>query len=87
MERGLRFTRTPTPKQALNADILVEVGPVDPFAPPDQPPVASLSGRPVHEPRVPRKRHGQGPTIHQIDDQCILGDTDVLSQGGTQINW
>jgi hypothetical protein len=45
LERMLSFTGGTTEQKSLNAHVLIEVGPVDPFTTADEPPVTTLGRR------------------------------------------
>ncbi len=48
------------------------------FAVADEAPLRSFRARAVCKPGIPRQRHAHGATIDQIDDECIVGDDDLL---------
>ena len=55
LQRRLTFTGRTAQDNASHAQVLIEIGPVYAFAACNQPPVVSLSGTPVEEPRVPHR--------------------------------
>ena len=65
----------------LDADILVQVGPADPFAGADELPVVALFWRAVREPRVPVERYCDVAAIGQLGRECVLGHGDALRPG------
>jgi hypothetical protein len=84
-ERGLALTRRSASEKAGDADIFVEVGPVNAFAPADQSPMFTFRRCPVREARVPWQRHAHGAAVDEIDDQGVLGDGHPLGQRGADL--
>ena len=69
-----------TGKKAGNADVFVQVGPVDTFAAPDQAPVRALRSCPICKTWVPGQRHADGSAIDKVDNQSFLCDDHLLSK-------
>lgn len=64
-------------KEAADAEVLVDIRPVDSLAIADESPVLSLSRISVKEAREPRQRHGHATAIGQFDRQLIVIDRDA----------
>ena len=77
-KRLLRLRRSATREQALNADIFVQFGPMNPFATPDQTPIEPLGGRAVCQPWEPRERRRDRPAIRQVHAQRIIAHSHAL---------
>src|SRR5687768_3418194 len=73
LQGGLALAGGAAGENALDADVLVQVGPVDAGAPADQPPVGALGRGPVSEARVPRQRRRDRPTITQLELHRLVG--------------
>ena len=58
----------------LDADILVEIRPVDSFPAADQPPIPTLAWRRMNEPGIPRQRYRNRPSVGEIDGECVVAD-------------
>ncbi len=69
----LALSTLPTRNDASDADVLVEVGPVDAFPIGDQLPVASLGWRPVRQTWIPPERYGDPSPINEVDAQPLAG--------------
>lgn len=72
-KRCLAFTRRLALKKIPDADVFVEVRPVEPAPLTDQSPMPPFLGRAVKQPRIPRKRHGDRSTVRQFDAQRVVG--------------
>jgi hypothetical protein len=59
-------------EKTVNADVLIEIGPVNSLPATDQTPVPSFVEGPVGEPRVPGNGNRQGSAVDQIHDQCVV---------------
>ena len=68
-EGGLRLTRTPTGEESFDADVLIEIGPVNALAVADESPTRALSIGAVRKPWVPCERYTDGPAVDQVDNQ------------------
>ena len=76
-ERSLALARWTPGQQTLDTQILVQVGPVDACTSADQPQVASLLPRCVHQPGIPGQRHGDGAPIAEVSRESVLGNRDA----------
>ena len=70
---SLRFPRTPACQKTFDADVFVEVRPVDSLAFTDQTPVSSFGLATMRQSRVPRERDGDRTPIEQVHYQGIVG--------------
>jgi len=75
------FAGTMSRQQAGHADVLVEIGPMDPLTPADQSPVGALGRCPMGQARIPRQRHRHGTAVRKVDHECVLGDLRALRKG------
>ncbi len=66
-QRVLRFTRTPSCKKAFDADVLVQIGPVNTFTFADKAPMSAFGLAATREARVPCERNGDRATIDKFD--------------------
>src|SRR5262249_21760336 len=71
-QRALAFRGTLPQEQVDDADILVQVRPVDADAPADQPPVAALLGRRACQARKPTQRSNDRPPVSKVDGNLFL---------------
>jgi hypothetical protein len=55
-------------KKAGNADVFVQIKPVDTFAAPDQAPVRTLPCCPISKTWVPEQRDAHGSAVDKVDD-------------------
>jgi hypothetical protein len=77
-QRRLRFTRAPPREKAIDADVLIQFGPVDAFALADESPLDSLLRRAVGEPRVPDQGNRDRAAIDEVNYQGVLGQRHAL---------
>jgi hypothetical protein len=75
--RGAPGSRRAT-EQALGAQVLIHVGPVDSESSAGQAPVGPLRESCGKKARIPHERHGDGATVQEIDNQGVLGKPDIL---------
>lgn len=68
-------------KQTLYTDVLVDCRPVDSLASADETKVCSLGGRGFGQPPRPRQWDAHHPPVHEIDDNLVFGDADLLNTG------
>lgn len=68
-------------EETVDADVFIELGPMDPVATADQFPFRLLGRRSMSQARVPRDGHRHGATIGQVHDQRVLGHADTLRSG------
>jgi len=87
LQRGLRFPGGPTGEEILDADVLIELGPMNPVAAADEPPVRALGDGAVRESGIPGQGNGECPTIHQVDDQRIVREPDLLRYNLSEVSW
>src|SRR5262245_54827596 len=59
-------------QQPADAEVLVDVRPVNALAFTDESPVAALLAARVQQAREPRERHRQPPTVGQVHDQVVV---------------
>jgi hypothetical protein len=64
-------------EQAIRAQVLVEIGPMNSIATTAKRPVVTLRGGRVQQPRVPGERNGNRPTIGKIRAQRIFRQMNV----------
>ena len=74
---GSALHRLSDREQALDRDILVDVGPVDPDAAPDEPPIVALGFGGLLQPLEPGEGRAEFATVGENDVQSVCGDTDV----------
>jgi hypothetical protein len=67
-------------QQALNADILVQIWPMNTFAVRYQSPVLALQERSVSQPRKPGEWCCYSSTVLEINDKGFVRDVDAASQ-------
>ena len=66
-------------QDGLDADVLVEIRPVNTFTITDKPPVRSFFGRAVQQSRIPGQWRPNGATIAEFKFERVFRDGDVLS--------
>ncbi len=76
LKGSLALPRWATSDDALYTDVLVQIGPMNPFAATDKPEVAALLYGSVHEARIPSQGNGNRTTIGQLDAERISADLD-----------
>ena len=69
----MAFARWLAIEEALNADVFVEVRPVEAMSLADKPPSAPLVGRAVKQPGEPGQRYGNRPSVGQLDRKRFVG--------------
>jgi hypothetical protein len=68
-------------KHALDANVLVDVRPVDALAGADKSKACSLTGcRPGEAPR-PSQRNADDPAVRETRDELVCGNPDMLDAG------
>jgi hypothetical protein len=67
-----------TPQDTCNAEIFIDIGPVDALTVPEELPVRPLRGRRVEQARKPGQRHADSSAIDQRHSQLILGYQNIL---------
>lgn len=72
------FARRAANQKAFDANVFIEIGPVETLTTSDQPPIGSLDLSPVRQTRIPRDWHGHGSTIDKMHRQSILGDLHIF---------
>src|SRR5438034_7622677 len=82
LQRCGALPRWQAKQQSLDRNILVEVWPVNPDAWTNQLPTSSLAWSPFSQAGVPVDWDRHAPTIAQLDDECVLGDLNVLGRRG-----
>ena len=84
-KRALCLARRPTGEKASDADVFVEIRPVDAFPAPDQPPVRTLGGRPMYKARVPGQGHANGSAVDEVNHQRVVRDCHLLGKRRPQL--
>src|ERR1019366_2950481 len=79
-KRILRLTRPAARQEALHADILIQIRPVDPFAASNETPVGALRSGPVCQTREPGEWHRDRSAIRKVHDHPIVAHTYGLAQ-------
>lgn len=83
--RSVRIRSSTTPKQALDAQIFIDIRPMDTFSIAQQLPILALLRSCIQETRVPRERDAQGAPIRQDDRQLVIAEPHILSAGNSVI--
>jgi hypothetical protein len=81
LERMLTLSRRPADEQVLDADVFVEVWPVDSSSLADEPPATPLLDRAVKEAGIPGQRHRDGAAVGQLDRQRVVCDGHLCRRG------
>lgn len=68
--------------EAGDAEVVVQLGPVNALAAADETPIGALLGSGVRERRGPGERHGNGAAIGEIDDQSAVARMYGLGRRG-----
>jgi hypothetical protein len=66
-------------KQAVDADVLVNVRPVNSMTGSDEAKVRSLCGCGLGQPPGPGQRHADDTPVDQIGNDLVFGHTDLLN--------
>ena len=66
-----------TTQESLNAEVFIDIRPMDAKASAGQLPVLTLCGRGVQEAGVPGQWHGDGASILQINGQLVVAAADI----------
>jgi hypothetical protein len=69
-------------KQALHAEVLVEIWPVNPLTVSEEFPARTLLRRGSEKPRKPHEWRGDGATVGQAHDELRGSDLNRTGQGG-----
>ncbi|MGH2779909.1 MAG: hypothetical protein ACRDLA_00545 [Thermoleophilaceae bacterium] len=77
LKAGFALSAPPTLEQVLDAEILVQVGPVNAMTASTQLVSLAFLWRCVCETRIPGKRNGQASTVREMNDEAILVDADA----------
>jgi hypothetical protein len=64
--------------QILNANVFVQIGPMNSLSVSDPSEIVSLTGRAMLEAGIPSQRNSYGTAITQIDNQTVICDGEVL---------
>ena len=86
LKRQLTFPGGPSGEQSCDADILVQVLPMDSSPPANQPPVFALLGRGMQQSGVPVQGNREGPAIAQFHIQRVRPYRYVLGMGDCDLN-
>src|SRR5665647_671446 len=68
-------------QHTFDADVLIDLRPMDTDAIADQLPMVALNGSGFGQPPRPRKRHTHGTAVDEIGGDLGLGDTQVGNSG------
>jgi hypothetical protein len=79
-ERWLALARSAAREQAFDADIFIQIRPVNSLAPRDQSPVVPLGGFAMRKARKPRERSRNSPSVREIYGERIIAYTDAVRQ-------
>jgi hypothetical protein len=79
-QRLLSLARSATRQETRDADIFIEIGPVDPLATSNKMPVDPLRRCPVRQTREPRERYGDRSAIRKVRDQSIIAYAYALGE-------
>lgn len=71
LDAAERASSAGKPEEPRHRDVLVDLGPVDPDAGPDERPAAALLGRRIPQARKPLERNGQRPSILEVHDERV----------------
>ena len=74
LERSLTLPRPDTTQQVLDADILIEIRPVDPLSSAHQSPMEALRRRRMYESRIPRQGDRDRSSIDQVHSERVFID-------------
>ena len=84
LQRALCFAGGAAGKKADYTDVFVQVRPMNSFAPSDEAPVATFARGAMRQSWIPSDGHTDGSTVHEVDDERVVGDRHVLGQRGAQ---
>jgi hypothetical protein len=76
----------PAQQEADDADVLIEIGPVDALTLANESPACTLIRRGLEKPGVPGKRDGDRAPIQQLHAEDIGRDYDGLCEGAMKVN-
>ena len=85
-EGPLAFAGTRAAEEIFDADVLIEIRPVDPFTSPDETPVITLDWRASRQARVPRDWYRDTATVRKVHRQGIDRDLHPLGHGWPVLN-
>jgi len=71
-KRLLRLTGPAVEQETFDADIFVQIRPMNSLAAGDQTPVGALRWRPTHQTREPRDRDPNRPAIRKVRDYRVI---------------
>src|SRR5258706_6793740 len=74
---ALTLGRGCSSKEALGTQILVDVRPMNPVSGSCYFPISALLGRRKKESRIPGKGHGDGASVHQVDNERLFIRVDI----------
>jgi len=66
-------------KKRANRNVLIDIFPMNSDSPADEPPIGALLGCCAKEPWKPRQRRRNAPSVHESDDQFVVGALNVDS--------
>jgi hypothetical protein len=79
-KRLLRFTGSSAGQKTGDADVFIQVRPVDALAARNQAPVGALRRRPVSQTREPGQRRRNRPAIREVRHQRVVTNADAPGQ-------
>ena len=68
----MTLARSPTCEKALDADVFIQIRPMNSLASTDQSPVLQLRGSGMRKPREPRKWSHDGSSVREIYGERII---------------
>jgi len=87
LQRCLCLAGPASRQQALDADVLIQVGPVDSRTLSNEPPVSPLSGSTVAEAREPSETHTDRTAVGEIHGQGVVADAELLGNRFFQLSF
>jgi hypothetical protein len=70
-----------TDQKSADADVRVEVWPVDTFAVADETPTATLARRSIEKGGEPSQRNQHAASVDKVDNEFGVGDLDAIGKG------
>src|SRR5262249_12768245 len=81
LQRPLALARRPSSKEPFNAEVFVEIGPMNSFSCTDHSQVIPLLSSSVGKPRIPGQRGGNCSAIRQFNGQLLVCYSNVNHMG------
>lgn len=76
-QRRLAFAGGFPGKKVFDANVFVQVGPMNSLSLADQTPIAPLGNRSMRQPRIPCQGHSDRPPVGKLDGERVVGDLNV----------